>query len=246
MPSAFLEDWLNFTANCCKIYRDKTVKTQKRGLSMGTFRDLTGQKFGRLTAISRADNRGKSCTMWRCRCDCGNEIITMRSSLVGGKTKSCGCLRVEDLVKRSTKHGMSNTRLYREWESMRDRCFREKCRDYPDYGGRGITVCDEWKDSFEHFRDWSLANGYQDNLTIDRKDNDGPYSPDNCRLATLEEQANNKRNNLLITYCGKTQTLTKWAEEMGMKEKTLWQRLKRNWPIEKALTQSVKKVSGGQ
>ena len=206
---------------------------------MGVFVNLTGQRFGRLTVMGRTDNK-KGRTMWICKCDCGKETEVSGSDLRTGGTKSCGCLRIEMIVERSTTHGMSNTRLHKEWQSMKDRCTREKCRDYQDYGGRGITICPEWSDSFEAFRDWALANGYRDDLTIDRIDVDGNYEPSNCRWATLREQAENKRNNHYLTLGEKTLTVTQWARETGIERRTLLKRKSLGWTDVRTLTEPVK------
>lgn len=207
---------------------------------MGKFRDLTGQTFGRLKVIERAAPDGTKRTMWKCSCKCGNTVVVRSPDLLREKTTSCGCFRKEQLVARSTKHGMCETRLYREYLSMKDRCYREKCKDYPDYGGRGITICEEWRESFEAFRDWALANGYRDDLTIERKDVNGNYCPDNCKWATAIEQARNKRNNHILEFQGEQHTLTEWAQIIGIKRGTLARRISLGWPIDRAITEPVK------
>lgn len=124
---------------------------------------------------------------------------------------------------------------------MKDRCLNKKGRNYDGYGSRGITICPEWSESFEAFQDWALANGYRDDLTIDRKDNDGPYSPDNCRWATGKEQANNRRSSRIIEHEGETHTLKEWAEIAGMSLEALKYRIDSGWSIEDALTKPVAK-----
>lgn len=201
---------------------------------MSKFIDLTGQKFGRLTVIERAENKGKH-TVWKCKCECGNIIDVYSTHLNQGKSTSCGCLRVELIKERSTTHGKSKTRLNNIYNTMKQRCYNESNSCFYRYGARGITICDEWENSFKAFYAWSMANGYADNLTIDRIDNNKGYSPDNCRWATVKEQSNNRRNNHLITYNGKTQTMTQWAEELGINKSTLRSRINLyHWAIEKA------------
>ena len=157
-------------------------------------KDLTGQRFGRLTAIEIAGKDARGCMMWRFRCDCGKEVVARGTSVTGGDQKSCGCLRAELLAEHNKpKHGGTKTRLYNIWRGMKKRCYVPSAHAYDKYGGRGITVCDEWKNDFGAFHDWALTHGYREDLTLDRKDNDKGYSPENCRWATWLLQGNNKR-----------------------------------------------------
>jgi hypothetical protein len=135
-----------------------------------------------------------------------------------------------------TIHGMSHSRLYQIWNAMKQRCSNPNAISYPRYGGRGITVCQEWQDSFAAFRDWAVSHGYSDNLTIDRIDNDGKYEPLNCRWVTKKEQQNHTSYNRLYTYKGEKLNVMQWAEKTGMSPNTLYKRLMRGWGIEKALT----------
>lgn len=162
--------------------------------------DLTGKKFGRLTVIERSGSDKHGTPLWLCKCDCSNKKLVRGYDLVRGSTKSCGCLSSEMFVERHKKHGMKNTRLYEVWKSMRKRCFNPNSPNYKNYGGRGITICDEWKDSFKAFYDWAISSGYDSNAkrgeyTIDRIDVNGNYEPSNCRWLTIQEQQRNKRNN---------------------------------------------------
>lgn len=212
---------------------------------MSKFIDLTGQRFGRLIVISQEPSRkldkGHSVSMWLCRCDCGNQKIIRSDSLRSGRTNSCGCLHKEQLLARTTRHGMTGSRLYITWQNMKDRCFNEKCSGYKDYGGRGISVCSEWKDSFENFYEWSLLNGYTDSLTIDRIDVNRNYEPQNCRWTTREAQNRNKRNNHYLTYNGITKTISEWAADIGMDYDTLHARIKYyGWTVEQALITPVR------
>ena len=193
--------------------------------------DLTGQKFGRLTVIKLVGKYKNGDKVWKCKCDCGN-IKNVSSSNLKGKTKSCGCLKRELEV----KHNMTGTKLYNVWTHMKVRCFNPKDKYYKDYGGRGITVCDEWKDDFLAFCDWSMVNGYKEGLTIERKNNNGNYSPDNCAWITSKEQQRNKRNTCFLTFEGKTQSASAWAEEYGVSGKTITRRIRDGWSVERALT----------
>lgn len=165
-------------------------------------KDLTNKKFGHLTVVKMNEERGPSNkVMCTCKCDCGNTIVVMSNSLTTGKTVSCGCR-----IQKKT-HGMKNTRIYRIWAGMKNRCTNVNNQSYSDYGGRGITLCEEWN-KFENFYKWSKESGYSDNLTIDRINVNGNYEPNNCRWATYEQQNNNKRNNIYIKYNNEVVTLT--------------------------------------
>lgn len=179
------------------------------------FEDLTGTQSGHLYAegISRREN-GK--VYYRCRCDCGKTIEVIARSLKANVTKSCGCRRGELISKSLQSHGGSGSRLFRVWTGMKTRCYNKNEKRYANYGARGIVVCDEWRKSFEAFRDWALANGYDENApygecTLDRIDVNGNYCPENCRWATMYQQANNMTSNHLIEYHGERHTISEWS-----------------------------------
>ena len=157
--------------------------------------DMIDLKFGKLTVISRVANDKHGQTKWLCRCDCGNESVVLGSNLRRGKIKSCGCWRREHGVihaKSMTKHGQHNTRLYRIWNTMKNRCQNPNTCNYSRYGEQNITVCDEWQE-FIPFYEWSMSNGYDEKLTLDRVDNFDGYNPNNCRWVTMKEQQNNRK-----------------------------------------------------
>lgn len=200
---------------------------------MGKFVDITGKRYGRLTVVRRIDKKGNG-AYWECLCDCGNTTILTTRVLNNGHTKSCGCYRRSG--ERETTHGMSKTRIYREWLAIKRRCYNKNSAYYEIYGGRGIAVCDEWKSSFEAFYAWAMAKGYRDDLTIDRIDNNGDYSPLNCRWATTAEQSLNKSSNRLVTFNGETKPVKAWADEKGINYHTLYSRLyDLHWSVERAL-----------
>lgn len=168
-------------------------------------------------------------------------IAVNSNRLLSGNTKSCGCYKKEILKAKNKTHGLSKTRIYKTWLSMKDRCYRKKCNAYSLYGGRGIKICDEWLFDFMNFYNWAMKNSYSDNLSIDRIDVNGNYEPSNCRIVSMKEQANNVRRNHLIEYKGKTQTLSQWSDEVGISSHTLLNRLQNGWSIEKALTTKNKR-----
>ena len=176
--------------------------------------DLTGQKFGLLTVIGLAETDTRK-TYWVCKCDCGNMKTVRSDSLLCGAIKSCGCIkRKQDEVNltKNHRHKMSGTRIYSEWQGMKGRCYNKGNARYADWGGRGIEVCEQWRNSFESFYTWAMANGYQDNLTIDRIDNNGNYCPENCRWVGQQEQCRNRRSNINLTIGNSTRTLMEWCE----------------------------------
>ena len=201
---------------------------------------MIGKIFGRLNVIAYAgkDKWGKN--LWLCICSCGEDRILGQSILKTGNTKSCGCLKV-DLIKKNAKYPVTDKRLYGAWYNMCARCYDENNKAYVNYGGRGIQVCPEWKDDYSNFLKWALANGYKSSLTIERIDVNGDYEPGNCAWVTRKDQANNRRNNRIVTFRGETKTLTQFCEEYNIKPDTFRDRIKRGWSFEDALTKPVRK-----
>jgi hypothetical protein len=185
--------------------------------------NLENKKFNNLKLI-QFHHKGKGGEYWTCVCDCGNTKIIKLSDVVGGKIKSCGCLS----KKTNLIHGKSYCDLYHSvWTGIKQRCFNEKSRDYPRYGGRGITVCEEWKNDFMSFYYWAIKNGYKKGLSLDRINNDGNYCPENCRWATPKEQSNNTRANHIIKYKGVEKTLTEWRRFFNISESNMYSRIKK-------------------
>lgn len=208
-------------------------------MGRGQVDDLTGRRFGRLTVLSRAENRN-GVTYWLCKCDCGNEKEIRASHLKDGGTTSCGCYceevreefyKIRDARPRSTR---KQERLYRIWKGLRSRCNNKNYPKHSRYGGRGITVCKEW-DDYLVFKIWALENGYSDELQIDRIDNDGNYGPSNCRWVTSKQNCNNKSTCHYLTVNGTTHTLSEWADITGVPMRTIWMRIKYGLPEEKII-----------
>lgn len=213
---------------------------------MGKFVDMTGWKMwehgvpnSKLIVIKRIENYKRKGAYWICRCNCGNskDIIVSTHDLNIGHTISCGCLKKERCKKMAKtaglKHGDSYVRLYSIWSGMKNRCYNPTNIKYKNYGGRGIKICEEWKNDYISFKNWAINNGYAENLTIERKDVNGDYCPENCYWATLEEQANNTTRNRIITYKNETLTVTQWSRKLNIPVSKIRSRLKANWPIEK-------------
>lgn len=268
--------------------------------SLAKTHDLSGKRFGNLVVIQRNGLAKNGKVKWLCKCDCGNEIIAVGNDLESGSTKSCGCIRIEDIsggrfgkltvLKRdgrnengkilwlcrcdcgqykhftkeylktsrnpncgceiserviaATKHGMSYSKLYYKWSSMKSRCLNKNNDEYANYGARGIKVCDEWADAekgFENFAKWAFSVGWSENedecpQSIDRIDVNGNYEPSNCRFVTQKEQMNNTRKNIKIAYKGKTMTAKQWSEELGINYSTVWRRISEGLPVEKVFS----------
>jgi hypothetical protein len=205
---------------------------------MGAAIDLTGQKFGRWLVIKRYQTIPK--TKYLCRCECGTERLVAHGDLRNGKSRSCGCLKRDLTIARNTTHGDSHhERLWRIWNNMKNRCSNPNIDTFHRYGGRGIKVCDEWEQSYESFREWSLSNGYTDNLSIDRIDNDGNYEPNNCRWVTSKIQSRNTVRNNRYSIENETRTLIEWCELHSINYRTVKSRLSRGWSFEDAITREV-------
>lgn len=208
---------------------------------MGKFIDLTGQRFEKLKVIKKdgVDKYGN--VKWFCECECGEKIIVNGHSLRSKNTKSCGCSQRERTSDSSVKHGMFGTKLYRAWAHAKERCYNPNTKNYKDYGGRGIKMCDEWKNDSNKFIKWALNNGfdsnsYGDDCTLDRIDVNGDYCPENCRWVNKREQMNNTRTNHYLTYKGETKTLAQWSRELGIKYHIVLNRVnKKNWGIEELI-----------
>lgn len=208
--------------------------------------DLIGQKYGRLTVLKRAEKKnGNRHARWVCECDCGNVVVVSSDKLRNGDTRSCGCYKIEKATERISNynaeehenpnliHGMSGTRLYWAYFHMLERCYNENINNYKNYGGRGITVCNEWRKSPKAFIEWALLNGYGDDLTIDRIDVSGNYEPLNCRWVDMKTQANNKTTNVFVELNGDRITLSQLADKYGIGRGTIWWRYKSGWTPEK-------------
>lgn len=201
--------------------------------------DITGKRFGRLIAIrlDRIEKRkgGGTTHFWLCQWDCGNITIVRKVMLLNGHTKSCGCYQRDRAKIANIAHGLRYHPLYQIWLGIKKRCYNPNCQYYYCYGGRGITMCKEWKNNFKIFYDWAIKNGYKKNLSIDRINNNGDYEPSNCRWATDIEQARNSRHNRNITYNNEIHCVAEWAEILNISECKIRHRLNRGWNIEKTL-----------
>lgn len=222
-------------------YRKGTKPTNNKPLI-----DLTGNRYGRLVVLHQGERVGNRIG-WVCQCDCGNIKTISGKTLQNGLVKSCGCLRSETSRKKATKHLMCDTRLYDIYSNMKKRCYNSHSDHYKWYGAENKGIYEEWlgKDGFKHFADWALSHGYNDSLTIDRKDNSKGYSPDNCRWVTPKQNSRNKRNNHFITYQDQTKTISEWSEIFNIPDSLLRSRLRIGWDMEKALTTPKKGKRNG-
>ena len=211
------------------VWRDHLIDGTSTNCGCKHFCVHAGEKFNRLTAVEYAGN-GK----WKCRCDCGKTTIVRSARLKSGETKSCGCITKEGIYGE-----LFNRKLYSMWKDMIYRCERPNSLNFKNYGARGVSVCQEWHD-YLLFREWALGNGFDDkkgrDCSIERKNVDGNYCPENCKFATTSEQANNKCNSRRVSAFGKTMTLTQWAQETGISRDCLQYRITAGWNPEKAFS----------
>lgn len=203
------------------------------------FKDISGQVFGRLTVLGPCGYTTEGQARWTCRCECGKTTEVGGGKLRRGTTRSCGCLSVETTVARSTKHNLAHRGKvipeYRVWNTMKLRCNNPKITGYKDYGGRGISVCQRWRDSFADFIA-DMGRRPTSRHTIERADTNGNYEPSNCSWQTYAVQNRNRRDNRNITFNNRTQNVTDWATELGLKKGTLFHRLDSGWSVNKAFT----------
>jgi hypothetical protein len=187
--------------------------------------NLSEKVFSRLTVLSRTHNDSHGNAQWLCRCECGKETVVTGTRLIRGIIKSCGCLRRDGCIERSTTHGKKRTRLYRIWLNMKNRCNNQK-HVREDYRGRGISICPEWNNDFQAFFDWSTTNGYDDTKSIDRIDVNGNYCPENCRWTDRFTQANNTRRNLFLEIGQTKKSLAEWVKITGLNYSSLSSKIK--------------------
>jgi hypothetical protein len=203
---------------------------------MDTAKDFTGLRCGKLVALKRVSRTGSECYRWLWQCDCGRQVVRHKHS--AKSSGHCGCMTHANLSARSTTHGASTTQAYKGWAAMKDRCLNPNNTHYSDYGGRGITVCQRWVDSYENF----LADmgPRQPGMTLDRHpDPNGNYEPGNCRWASRKQQQRNRRNTVMLTVDGVTKSLYDWCDELGLRVNTVVSRIKRGWDHKRALLEAV-------
>lgn len=225
----------------CQCECGKIVATTKHKLNSGKTKSCgclkkiitinIGDKFNRLTVIELIPHVKGKAKEYILKCDCGNIVICKKNHIYSGNTQSCGCLGKERRKESCTSHGLTYSREYLTWQNMKKRTGDENNEAYKNYGGRGITICDRWLNSFENFlKDMGMKPSPKH--TIERVDNDGNYTPENCKWGTRKEQMNNMRKNHKITYNGKTQNLNQWSEETGMPARDIRYRLHHGWTVE--------------
>lgn len=195
--------------------------------------DLIGKKFERLTVKKRVKNGKHGEARWLCNCQCGNTTIVKTYHLTSGKIRSCGCIKKEILKKRENIHHKSNTKIYKIWASIKQRCTNSKHKNCKRYKERGIKICEQWKRSFVEFYNWAISSGYKEGLTIERINNNGNYEPSNCRWATRKEQANNTSRNHFVYFNGERHTISEWSKKLGIKYSVLENRLRRKISLER-------------
>ncbi len=230
----------------CDCGNEKVVDSQllRRGLitdcGCKINERLVGKRFGRLVVLEATDRRMSGDIVWKCKCDCGNITYVATCNLTAKRsfTASCGCMRKEKAI----KHNLSKTKIYKKLLAIKGRCKNPKDKNYFRYGGRGITICEEWdnENGFENFYNWAISHGYEAGLTIDRIDNNKGYCPDNCRWVTQKVQMNNQSRNRYVKIGEETHSLIEWAEIKKISIGTIYDRLKRGWSEYDAITKPIK------
>lgn len=194
-----------------------------------------GKKYNHWTILEKAESNKYGQAKWLCRCDCGNLRKLYLPYIKNGSSKSCGCCRREFLKNQNIKHGMSNSKIYNIWSSMKGRCYTKTQTAYKHYGGRGIRVCDEWLDKengFMNFYNWAMQNGYQEGLSIDRINVNGNYEPTNCRWVTKRTQSNNTRRNIYVIYNEENHTLKEWSDLLNLNYKAVFNRYQKGFSLQ--------------
>lgn len=215
-------------------------------------KNLLNQRFGKLLVCEFVGTKNGR-ALWLCKCDCGKEIVVPSTRLLSGNTKTCGCSKDKGYKHGQLVKGAYKDRLYKLYRSMVGRCIYDKNPNFHNYGGRGISVCKEWVENYEAFRNWAMNNGYDETAkygkcSIDRIDVNGNYEPNNCKFVSFKEQLNNTRKNVFLEYNGEKHTIAQWAEKLKIHPRSLWGRLHSGWSIEKALSTPIikrgKKANG--
>lgn len=207
--------------------------------------DMTGKKFNRLTVIKRVYREGCKKVLWLCKCDCGELDIVEGYALRNDKVKSCGCLREEAVKAKSITHGLAHTPIYNVWCSMKARCMNSNNEHYSDYGGRGIKVCDEWRHDFTSFYNWAIENGFNEGLTLDRKNVNGNYEPSNCRWVDMQTQQNNRRDNRKIKFEDEEYSISEFARKLSLPYDYVYARLARDYKSERQRSKERKENKCG-
>lgn len=197
-----------------------------------------GYKNNKLTVIKPVYSQNR--WLWLCKCECGNETIVYPYLMRTGKQKSCHCGKSVTFREMNTTHGESSTRLYEIWCGIKKRCNNKNNKNYHQYGGKGISVCEKWNNDYISFKDWALSHGYSDGLTIDRIDNNGNYEPDNCRWITIQEQSLNRSSNLLIEIDGETKPLSEWCKQYNLNYSTIYSRYHRGMDLRESILKDIK------
>lgn len=202
--------------------------------------NLVGKRFGKLLVIKELDERRNNGVLWECVCECGGKAKRTTGELNAGRRLTCGCMPTGSMG--AWRNG-KREKLYVIWCDIIQRCFDKNLKNYHRYGGRGITICDEWRHDYPAFRSWALSNGYKEGLSIDRINNNGNYEPNNCRWTTMVVQSRNKENTVFLFHNGERKPLMEWSESLGIKQSTIRERIRRGWEIEKALDTPVRHTS---